>query len=114
MCMNKTQEAREFLEGQQAGAFAALLEQCLGAGGGVHLGADCFVAWVPCGDDEGCVHVVFQCSELRALRRVLVALGYERVEWRRDYGHGERYGTRKRAVADFCRHESFGLRFNDK
>lgn len=112
--LNKTQEAREFLEGLQAGAFAAVLELCLGAGGVVHMGRDCFLAGVPCEDDAGCLHVVFQCSELRALRRVLVGLGYERVEWRRDFKYGVGYGVRKRAVADFCRHESFGLIFNNK
>lgn len=114
MCMNKTEEARVFLEGVREGAFAAVIERCLGAGGVVHLAPDCFLAGERCADDEGCLHVVFQCSHLPALRRVLLALPYERVRWRRDFGHGEGYGERERAIADFCRHEDFGTGLTKK
>ena len=97
-----------WLEGQREGAFAEVIERCLTKRGVVHLAVDCFLAGEPCEDDAGCLYVVFQCSELPALRRLLLALPYERVRWRRDYGHGERYGVRERSIADFCRHEDFG------
>lgn len=105
---NKCAAAREWLEAHSAGAFAAVIDRALSAGGVVHCAADCFLAGEPCADDPACLHIIFQCSELPALRRVLLSLPYTHVEWRRAYGHSEHYGTRKRAIADFCRHADFG------
>lgn len=101
-------EGRAFLEGMRAGAFAETLAYCLEREGVVHLSPDCMLLAVPCEDAPGTLHVVFQHSHLPALRRVLCALPYERVRWRRDWGHGESYGVRERAIADFCRHVDFG------
>lgn len=105
---NKYVEAREWLEAHSAGAFAAVIDRALSACGVVHCAADCFLAGEPCVDDPACLHIIFQCSELPALRRVLLSLPYTHVEWRRDFGHSARYGTRKRAITDFCRHADFG------
>lgn len=106
--LNRTVYAREYLEAREPGSFARVIETALAAGGVVHCAPDCFLAGVPCSDDAGCLHVVFQTSHLPALRMVLAGLPYERVEWRRDWGHSAAYGTRKRAVADFFRHRDFG------
>lgn len=107
--MNKVSEARDFLESVAPGAFERVIEFALSQGGLVHAAADCFLAAVPCEDAPDTLHVVFQCSHLPALRRVLLAMPqYKRVRWRRDVGHGEHYGWRERAVADFCRHKDFG------
>lgn len=107
---NKVTQAFDFLEGREAGSFSATVKFCLEHGGVVHAAPDCFLAGVPCADDAGCLYVVFQCSHLPALRRVLLSLGWcERVRWGRGMaGRGDGYGTRERAVADFCRHEDFG------
>jgi len=105
---NKVAEARVWLESHAEGAFARVIDLALSAGGVVHCAPDCFLAGMPCADDAACLHVIFQCSELPALRRVLLGLPYSHVEYRRDYGHSARYGTRKRAIADFCRHSYFG------
>lgn len=99
---------REFLERMREGAFAETLAFCLERGGVVHFSPDCLLMGVPCEDAPEVLHVVFQHSHLPALRRVLLSLPYERVRWRRDWGHGESYGVRERAIADFCRHKDFG------
>ena len=99
---------RDYLEGLRAGAFAETLAFCLERGGVVQFSADCMLMGVPCEDAPEVLHVVFQHSYLPALRRVLLALPFERVRWRRDFGHGDGYGVRERAIADFCRHEDFG------
>lgn len=99
---------REFLEGVRAGAFAETLAYCLEREGVVHFSPDCLLMGVPCEEAPGTLLVVFQHSHLPALRRVLCALPFERVRWRRDWGHSKEYGTRERAIADFCRHEDFG------
>ena len=105
--MNKVSEARAFLEAQAEGAFARVIELALAGGGIVHAAPDCFLAGVPREDDARCLHVIFQCSHLPALRRVLLSMPqYERVRWRRDFKNG--YATRERTIADFCRHEHFG------
>lgn len=106
--VNKVVEARVWLESHAEGAFARVIDRALSAGGVVHCAADCFLAGEPCAEDPACLHVIFQCSELPALRRVLLSIPYTHVEWRRDFGHSERYGTKKRAIADFCRHAYFG------
>lgn len=106
--MNKVTEAMEFLEAKQTGSFGGLIEYALDRGGLVHAAQDCFLVAEPCEDDPKCLHVLFQCSHLPALRRVLCALPYERVRWRRDFGHGDQYGTRERAIADFSRHKDYG------
>ena len=103
--MNKVQEAMDFLESRAVGSFAHVIEYALEHGGVVHCAPDCFLAGVPCEDDGLCLNVLFQCSDLFALRRVLVALPYERVRWRRDFTGRAGYGMRERAIADFCRHE---------
>lgn len=101
-------EGREFLEGMREGAFAETLAYCLERDGVVHFSPECMLMGVPCEDAPEVLHVVFQHSYLPALRRVLLALPYGRVRWRRDWGHGKEYGERERAIADFCRHEDFG------
>ncbi|MBQ7022979.1 MAG: hypothetical protein IJN29_05320 [Akkermansia sp.] len=106
--INHCVTGREFLEGQREGAFAETLAYCLERGGVVHFSRDCLLMGVPCEDAPEVLHVVYQHSHLPALRRVLLALPYERVRWRRDWGHGERYGVRERAIADFCRHDDYG------
>lgn len=99
---------REFLEAKRAGSFAEMLAYCLEHDGVVHFSRDCLLMGVPCEDAPGTLLVAFQHSHLPALRRVLLALPYERVRWRRDWGHSEQYGVRERAIADFCRHEDYG------
>lgn len=112
--MNKTIKAREFLEARQAGAFENLCEFTMVKGGVLHMAPDCFMAGVPCEDDERCLHVVFQCSELPALYRQLCALPYDSVEWRRDFGHSEQYGCRRRRIADWGRKLGLAERLNKK
>ena len=107
--MNKVSEARAYLEAQSTGAFGRVIERALAGGGVVHAASDCFLAGVPCEDDARCLHVIFQCSHLPALRRVLLSMPqFERVRWRRDFKGG--YDTRVRPIADFCRHRRFGVR----
>lgn len=101
--MNRVIQAREFLENQQAGAFEAVCDAAVCSGGVLVMMPECFLAGVPVNGEPDVLHVVFQCSELTALYRVLCALPYEVVEWRRDYGHSERYGTRRRRIADWGR-----------
>lgn len=105
---------REFLEAKRAGAFADGIAYCLERGGVVHFSPDCLLMGVPREDAPETLHVIFQHSHLPALRRVLCALPFERVRWRRDWGHSKEYGTRERAIADFCRHEDFGTRLTKK
>ncbi len=109
MTENCTERAREWLDGKREGAFGDMVSECLRRGGVVHASADCFLAGFPAEDDGRVLHVAFQCSRLRRLREVLEALGYERVRWRRDFGHGEGYGERERAISDFRRHDRYGL-----
>lgn len=111
---NKVIEAREFLEARQVGAFEHLCEFVMVNGGVLHMAADCFLAGVPCEDDAQCLHVVFQCSELPSLYRLLRALPYEFVEWRRDFGHSEQYGCRRRAITEWGRKLSLAERLNRK
>ena len=107
--MNKVSEARAFLEDRSPGAFARVIEFTLARGGVVHAAPDCFLAGVLCEDDARCLHVVFQCSHLPALRRVLLSLPqFLRVRWRRDFKGA--YGVRERPIADFCRHRRFGVK----
>lgn len=101
-------EGRAYLEGLRPGAFAETLAYCLERAGVVHFSPECMLLGVPCEDAPGTLHVVFQHSHLPALRRVLLALPYERVRWRRDFAGRPGYGERERAVADFCRHADFG------
>lgn len=110
--MSKVQEAMDYLEARQAGSFAGLIEYALESGGVVHCAPECFLCGVPCEDAPGVLHVLFQCSYLPALRRVLCALPYERVRWRRDFKGG--YAERERAISDFCRHEDFGTGLTKK
>lgn len=107
--MSKVDEAMAFLEARQEGLFAGLIEHALESGGVVHAAPDCFFVGVP-SDTEGVLEVLFQCSHLPALRRVLCALmpKYERVRWKREFTGRASYGERERAIADFCRHEDFG------
>lgn len=108
--MNRVVQARVFLEQQQAGAFEGVCDVAMALDGVIHMAPDCFLAGYPCADDPGCLHVVFQCSELPALYRLLCALPFERVEWRRDFGHSDRYGTRRRSVAEWGRKLSLAER----
>lgn len=106
---NKVTQAFDFLERREAGRFSSTVKFCLEHGGVVHAAPDCFLAGVPCADDPACLYVVFQCSKLPALRRALLAMPqFERVRWGRGMAGRDGYGTRERAVADFCRHEDFG------
>lgn len=108
--MSKVEEAMVFMEAREAGSFGALIEYALEKGGVVHAAPDCFMVGVPCEDEPRVLEVLFQCSYLPALRRVLCALmpEYERVRWQRGYTGRASYGVRERAIADFCRHEDFG------
>ncbi len=99
---------RAFLEGLREGAFAETLAYCLERGGVVHLCPDCMLLAVPCEDAPQTLHVLFQHSHLPALRRVLCALPFERVRWRRDYKNG--YAERERSISDFCKHQHFGTK----
>lgn len=107
-CSSKIDEAMEFLEARQEGAFSFLIEHTLEHGGVVHCAPDCFLCGVPVVDDDGCLEVLFQCSHLPALRRVLLALPFERVRWKREFTGRKGYGVRERRIADFCRHEDYG------
>ena len=106
---NKVDEAMAFLERWQEGLFAGLIEHALDRGGVVHAAPDCFFVGVPT-ETEGVMEVLFQCSELPALRRVLCALmpKYTRVRWKREFTGRASYGERERDIADFFRHEDFG------
>ena len=106
--VNNCVAGREFLEARRAGLFADLLEFCLARDGVVHFAPDCLLLGVPAEDAPRTLMVVFMHAHLPALRRVLLALSFERVRWRREFKGGAAYGTRERAVADFCRHEDFG------
>ncbi len=108
--VNRTEMARAWLEEKRPGAFGEVVRFCVERGGEVHAGADVFLAGYPCEDDERCLHIVFQCSKLGALRDLLEVLPYDRVRWRRDFGHGGEYGERERAIADFRRHKTFGVK----
>lgn len=101
--MNRVIEARVFLEEQQVGAFEKLCELAVGSDGVLVMMPECFLAGVPCAEDAGCIHIVFAAAELPTLYRVLSALPYEVVEWRRDFGHSAQYGTRRRRIADWGR-----------
>lgn len=106
---NCTREAYEFLEEHSPGGYGRVIEFVLERDGVLHAAADCFLAGFPCADAPGTLYVVFQCSHLPALRRVLLSMPqYTRVRWRRDFKQGTKYGERERAIADFCRHEDFG------
>lgn len=106
--INHCIEGRAFLERLREGAFAETLAYCLERGGVAHFAPDCLLLGAPCEDAPGTLEVVFMHAGLPALRRVLLALPYGRVRWRRDFKGGAGYGTRERDVADFCRHEDFG------
>ncbi|MGN0869470.1 MAG: hypothetical protein ACI4O9_08125 [Akkermansia sp.] len=106
--VNHCVAGRDFLEARRSGLFAELLDHCLSRDGVVHFSPACLLMGVPAEDDPRTLVVMFQHSHLPALRRVLLALPFERVRWRREFKGGAAYGTRERAVADFCRHEDFG------
>lgn len=106
--MNHYVAGREFLEEKRDGLFRDMVAYCLEREGVVHFSPDCLLFGVPCEDDARTLYVVFQHSHLPALRRVLCALPFERVRWRREWKGGEHYGTHERAIADFLRHEHFG------
>lgn len=108
MMMNHYVAGREFLEGKREGLFSDMVEYCLEREGVVHFSPDCLLFGVPCEDAPQTLYVVFQHSNLIALRRVLRALPFERVRWQRQWHGGERYGTHERAIADFLRHDNFG------
>lgn len=99
---------REFLESVRKGAFAETLAYCLEHHGIVHFSPSCMLLAVPCEDSPQTLHVIFQHSHLPALRRILCALPFERVRWRRDFKGS--YGERERAIVDFCKHEHFGTK----
>lgn len=108
MMMNHYVAGREFLEGKREGLFRDMVAYCLEREGVVHFSPDCLLFGVPCEDDERTLYVVFQHSNLGSLRQLLCSLPFERVRWRREWHGGDAYGTRERAIADFCRHEDFG------
>ncbi|MBR5184808.1 MAG: hypothetical protein IKW19_00780 [Akkermansia sp.] len=101
--MNKVIQGRAFLEARAQGAFEALCDYMVVAGGVLHMAPDCLLAGYELPEEAGVFHVVFQCSELPALYRELVATGCEWVEWRREYDHSSSYGLKRRRVADFGR-----------
>ncbi|MBR5895585.1 MAG: hypothetical protein IKZ13_08600 [Akkermansia sp.] len=111
---NRVVKGRAYLEAFAPGSFAAVCDLAMARGGVLHMAPECFLAGYPCEDDAACLHVVFQCSELPALYRLLCALPYERVEWRRDFGHGVHYGVRRREIKDWGRKLSFAERMYDK
>lgn len=112
--MNRVIQAREFLETRREGAFEELCEFAMVNGGVLHMAADCFLAGVPCADDARCLHVVFATGELPVIYRVLMALGCESIEWRRDFGHSERYGTRRRSMDAWGRKLGLIEKLSDK
>lgn len=107
---NCTREAYEFLEAHSTGGYGRVIEYVLERDGVLHAAPDCFLAGVPCEDAHEVLYVIFQCSHLPALRRVLLSMPqFTHVRWRRDFKeNGEAYGERTRAIADFCRHKDFG------
>ncbi len=106
---NCVRAAFAFLEDKSPGGYSRIIEYVLANDGVLHAAPDCFLAGVPCEDAPDTLHVVFQCSHLPALRRVLLSMPqFKRVRWRRDFKHNPRYGERERAIADFCRHNDFG------
>ena len=108
MMMNHYVAGREFLEGKREGLFRDMVAYCLEREGVVHFSPACLLFGVPCEDDERTLYVVFMHSNLGSLRQLLCSLPFERVRWRREWHGGDTYGTRERAIADFCRHEDFG------
>lgn len=110
--MNRVFKGRAYLEGMQAGSFAQVCDYVMARDGVLHMAPDCFLAGYPSEADARCLHVVFQCSELPALYKVLCALPYEYVEWRRDFGHGECYGLRKRRISDWGRKLALAEKMN--
>lgn len=107
-------EARAWLEAKEEGAFGAMCEHVLVRRGVLHMGPECVLAGYACDDDAGCFHIVFANGDLPLVYRVLSALGYERLEWRRAYGHGERYGVRRRALAEWGRKYGLAERLSRK
>lgn len=105
--MNRVFKGRAYLEALQPGSFASVCDYVMERGGVLHMAPDCLLAGYTSETDARCLHVVFQCSELPALYRLLCALPYEFVEWRRDFGHGEQYGLRKRRISDWGRKLAF-------
>lgn len=101
--MNKVVKAREFLEAQKEGYFEQVCDAAVCSGGVLVMTPDCFLAAVPLVDDPGALHVVFAMGELPVIYRVLRALGCVAIEWRRDFGHSERYGTRRRSLDEWGR-----------
>lgn len=112
--MNKVIQGRSFLEGRGEGAFEALCDYVVTVGGVLHMAHDCLLAGYELADEPGVFHVVFQCSELPALYRQLVATGCTWVQWRREFDHGGSYGVRRRKVADFGRKLGLGEILNSK
>lgn len=112
---NCTREAYGFLEEHAPGGYGRVIEFVLQNGGVLHAAPDCFLAAVPCADNPEVLYVVFQCSHLPALRRVLLGMPqFTRVRWRRAFKYGAESGERERAIADFCRHEDFGTGLTKK
>lgn len=105
----KYTEAYELLEAMQPGYYRELIETCLEYGGVVHMSKDCFLCGIPCGDNAECLYIIFQCSQLPALRKVLCSLPYKKVRWGRGLAGRKNYGIREREIKDFCKHEWFGL-----
>ncbi len=112
--MNRVCEARAFLEAQEEGAFEQVCDAAMACGGVLVMMPECFLAAAPVRDEPEVLHVIFQCSELPTLYRVLCALPYEVVEWRRDFGHSEQYGTRRRRIADWGRKLGLAEQLNRK
>lgn len=110
--MNKTIEARMYLEALEEGAFERVCDAAMAYNGVLVMTPECFLAAAPVSKEPGVLHVFFQCSELPALYRVLCALPYEVVEWRRDFGHSESYGTRRRRISEWGRKLGLAKRLN--
>lgn len=112
--MNKVIQGRAFLEARAQGAFEALCDYMVAAGGVLHMAPDCLLAGYELPEETGVFHVVFQCSELPALYRQLVATGCEWVEWRRDFDHSSSYGLKRRKVEEFGRKLGLAEILNNK
>ncbi|MGN0868375.1 MAG: hypothetical protein ACI4O9_02470 [Akkermansia sp.] len=108
---NRVTTGREYLENLRPGSFADLIDYAVSHNGIVHLAPDCLLIAVPCEDAPRTLHVLFQCSQLCALCKLLLSLeGYDRVRYRRDFRNN--YDTRERDISTFARHLKLGYKIS--
>lgn len=92
--MSCVTRAYEFLEARHPGAYHDLIRHVIARDGVLHAAPDCFFAGVPAEDDIHTIVVMFQCSELPALWRLMAMYRdrFNTVQFRRDFKNN--YDTR--------------------